>query len=49
MPVVLDSNPLGVHVVVRRLAKEDLHGLAELLPAALGGDVDAWMGGEAWA
>lgn len=43
MPVTITTHgPL----VLRRLAREDLHGLAEVLPAALalGGDVEAWTG-----
>lgn len=34
-------------LVVRRLAREDLHGLAEFLPHALGGDVEPWGGEDA--
>ncbi|MFO1533457.1 MAG: hypothetical protein ABR562_07160 [Thermoplasmatota archaeon] len=43
MPIVVDAQP---HLVLRRLAKEDLDGLADVIPA-LGGDVDPWPEG-AW-
>lgn len=41
MPTVLDAHG-HPHLVLRRLDRDDLRGLADVLPAALGGDVEAW-------
>jgi hypothetical protein len=46
MPVILDTMD---HLVVRRLAREELAALAEHLPQALGGEAQPWMDGDAWA
>jgi len=46
MPVIVATE--SPHLVVRRLGKEDLDGLAEVLPQALGGDVEPWTE-DAWA
>jgi hypothetical protein len=47
MPVVLDTQGAPPHLVLRRLDRDDLRGLAELLPSALGGDVEPWTDGTA--
>jgi len=49
MPVELDAHGLGDHLVLRRLGKEDLDGLEDLLPQALAGEADPWMDGDACA